>query len=316
MLLIAPRPCQRDTVELAQRLDLAYDVLCAYTSNHLGWFEHVSHTRIVKFSPDDRARELLEKLERRPEVIAFGNFEWNLLPRESEYEILRQVRDGTGSILAYHGRGQNDHLKRFLDVAESVDDEGYVTEGVPLCSLPAWRGLKTREEAANAVVSTRQFRRGRAVVFNYSGYASNSFLIPKTSDAEIHHLDYYFSLVAKAALWTARRESKVRLESFCLRDRTGAMVEEIARKDLKGAAVRISLRGATGVEGTLSSVGLARTGSIPGASCVGSLLSTAWTAPTSAEGPCSQRRISELVHTPPESTRHQTTRRRRCASPA
>ena len=69
MLLIAPRPCQRDTAELAQRLDLDYEVLCTYTHNHLGWYESDSPTRIVKFSPADRERDLRERLARRPAVI-------------------------------------------------------------------------------------------------------------------------------------------------------------------------------------------------------------------------------------------------------
>jgi len=251
MLLIAPRPCQRDTAELAQRLDLDYEVLCTYMTNHLGYLPGVGPTLIVKFSPEDRERELLEKLRRRPDVIAFGNFEWKLLPRESEYEILRQVRDGAGLLLSYYAIGQNDHFKRFLQLAEPVDDGGYVTEGVPMRSLPAWAKFKSDLEAAKRVVSTRQFRRGRVVVFNYGNYSRNTFLIPPTSNAQIHHLDYYFSLVAKAALWAAGRESRVRLVRFSLCNSAGAPVEQLDRAELPKARVAISVKAPSGTEGAL-----------------------------------------------------------------
>ena len=46
MLLIAPRATQRDTAELAQRLDLDYEVLCTYAPAKFGWHEKVGRGSI------------------------------------------------------------------------------------------------------------------------------------------------------------------------------------------------------------------------------------------------------------------------------
>jgi len=248
-LMIAPRPCMRDTVELAQRLQVDYDVLCAYCSRSLGWFDDVSHTRILKFSPADRERELLEKLRERPDVIAYGGFEWRLLPRESEYELLRSVRDGTGLVLSYFKEGRNEHLDRFLEAAKPVPDGGFIAEGIPFKGLPAWSRFDSNKTAAAKIVRPCQFRRGRAVIMKYGWSSRNTFLIPPTGDAEIFHLDYYFSLAAKAVLWAAGRESAVRLDRFCLLDGDGAPVAEVPIEKVGAARAALRIRGAGAASG-------------------------------------------------------------------
>jgi len=239
-LFIAPRPCLRDVAELAQRLDLDFDVLPAYMSGSLGWITEVGHTHILGFSPEDRKRQLAQKLAEPWDVIAVGNIEWKILPLEAQYQLLRKVKDGTGLVLSYYDKGRNEYLDRFLKAARPVQDDGYVTASIPLRFLPAWEEFKSDEEALKKAVDLREFGKGRVVLMKYPSRARNSFLVPRTATSELFHVDYYFALAAKAVAWAARRDSPPRPSRFGLCKTDGTPVEEIARENL--STVRILLQ--------------------------------------------------------------------------
>ncbi|MGC9318906.1 MAG: hypothetical protein ACP5KN_12815, partial [Armatimonadota bacterium] len=210
-LMIAPRACHRDTVELAQRLDLQFDQVGTYLRDQLGGGED-RVTRIVGLSPEDVKARMLEKLNARHEVIVVGNLHWKILPQEVEYEILRQVRSGVGLVLTYHQNGRNEHLERALEVASEANDGGFIAHALPLTALPAWGGFGSREEAADALVDTRQFGEGRIVLLNLAGGSNHTYLAPPTGSEHAwkwEHpwpLEYYLMLTGRAVLWAAGME--------------------------------------------------------------------------------------------------------------
>ncbi|MEA3402372.1 MAG: beta-galactosidase [Armatimonadota bacterium] len=220
-LMIAPRPCHRDTVELAQRLDLEFDQVGTYLRDQLGGGED-RVTRIVGFSPEDVKARMLEKLSARHDVIVVGNLHWEILPQEVEYEILRQVRSGVGLVLTYHENGRNQHLERALEVATEADDGGFITHALPLTALPAWEGFGSHQEAADALVDTREFGEGRMVLLNLAGGSSQTYLTPPTGSEHAwkwRHpwpLEYYLMLTGRAVLWAAGMEPDARIAQLGL----------------------------------------------------------------------------------------------------
>ncbi len=243
-LMIAPRGCMRDTVELAQRLELDYDAVGTYLRNQLGGGED-RVTSIVGMSPDEVTRRLMEALSSPHDVIVVGNIHWKILPQEVEYEILRQVRAGTGLVLTYHDRGRNEHLNRALEVASEVDAGGAVSDALALTHLPHWQGAEyaSHDEVADAAVDTRQFGEGRIALLNL-GHGNQSWLVPQTDDdrawAWEHRwpLEHYLMLTARAITWAARMEPRVRVTAFtALAD--GAPTDTVA----PGSNLQLTLAG-------------------------------------------------------------------------
>lgn len=262
VLVIAPEFCQRETVELAQRLEIEYTAAMTGGNIHTGplnnlgskgkpWSLDVVPEQYVK-------QKLVEKLAADYDVIVIGKIFWNVFPRETQYAILRKVCDGTG-LVYINPAGEDEILKRvFKDMA--VPERTHpVLAGVPLERLPVLQDLDLKR-----VAGVTRFGKGRIVVLRYSPkeeeqhsvggypgrYVSYHALTPAGSGLQYWQYDkpwsyfdtpvlydYYQSLVAKAVLYAAGKDSDTQIESIQATGGAGS----IPRADLSRHQMEIKL---------------------------------------------------------------------------
>ncbi len=192
LLVIAPAWGQRESVELAQRFDVAPAVLM--TCTHTAFSGEAPY-----LAPDKVAARLDAALAARPEVIVIGGFDWRNLLLEHRAGILERVHQGAG--LVYVAPPANDELAQLwarqpLGVPESV------VSGVPLARLTAFRGRRPAD-----LVQAGRFGQGRWLRLNYATNSTSQSLTPALwpwpADWEY---EYCQSLLGKAIRWAAGRE--------------------------------------------------------------------------------------------------------------
>jgi hypothetical protein len=119
VLFITHRQAMREVIELSQRLDMDYKV---FAMDGPGSFGETgigvdASWRLVRGnSYDELLVRLRGDLAADYDVIVIGNIEWDKLPMECRYEILRKVKAGTGLVGVIKGRDQ--YLGKILKEAQ------------------------------------------------------------------------------------------------------------------------------------------------------------------------------------------------------
>ncbi len=215
-LIIAPRWAQRETVELAQRLDVEYETVSVSASYILldkrgltlyGTYELYGYRpRSVVAVLND----LRTKLEREYDCIIVADVRNGILPQYFIDMIAQKVRAGTGLVAT--GAGAS------FVAALGQDDRQPVRfwAPVPIESLPVLRNYAwTKTEEKPALIDATTVGNGRTLVMKYPvSSRSNLALTPATTQALDYvsaDYEYYQSLLAKALLWAARREPRARI---------------------------------------------------------------------------------------------------------
>jgi len=249
VLAVAPRGAQRETIELAQRLELDYSYVLAMTPTELGWSANSSsYAPADGISNAEMLDELRGKLSEDYDVIIVGHLDWNVIPTELIYAILKKVHDGAGLVYSYSSFGSgNRWIKDALAHAKPADDAvEAVAAGVPFGALP-----KLDEWGPEQVLGLREFKQGRIVTLNYQGGAKRGrprfqYLTPFAPDDvesyEDGHYEYYMSLVIRSVLWAAKREPARRIVKW------GEDGAAFRRADLGAATLAVALSGASGAE--------------------------------------------------------------------
>ena len=231
VLVIAPRVCHRDTVELAQRLDMEFDAFCSYNTQRLGGekFEGTRYAPIgygtmggystpVGYDQEEQLKRLNKLLDKKHDVIILGKMSWSAFPKEIEEKILNQVKNGTGLIISFAGGRAPLALRRVQPIREAQIK--LMAGGIPFTVLDSWKRFKTNEEAISEIVSLKKLGKGKVVILNIGGSPSNTFFVPPPPEKpqiKLWQLDYYFSLAAKAVLWAADKFPKENID-FVIRD--------------------------------------------------------------------------------------------------
>ena len=247
-LFIGPRANQRDTVELAQRLDLELDAIGTWTREAFSAPE--DRQRPVGFSPEEFEPSALEKLNRPHDVIVVGNVLWKGLPERVQAVIVRKLEAGTGLVLTYHSEGRTEELNGVLESPPGADETRFITTGIPFTATPAWKGFESNEQAAESLVTLRQFGRGRVVLLNFGESSLFTYLTPSTDTREIWyishpwHLEYYLSLTAKAVLFAANKEPDVLIKRIGIGDNPAKELPLVKATGVDKAGVRVELSGA------------------------------------------------------------------------
>jgi len=235
VLIVAPEWTHRETVELAQRLDIRFAAWMCYTTQRL-------HANLGEQPlPDvEFIKGLLsEKLKDDHDAIVIGKLRWSILPPAAGRELLEKVRTGTGLVYVCPPEIDDD-LKKLL--ADPCPDSDEILRGVP------WRGLpRLRGADPDRLVRTSMYGKGRVVVLDYQqprpGFRTDMFGSEaeyiNSIDMDLHCLtptwvqvwrktdwprgeegafelapyEYYQSLVARAVRWAAGRSSSVALEA-------------------------------------------------------------------------------------------------------
>ncbi|MDD5597238.1 MAG: beta-galactosidase [Victivallaceae bacterium] len=224
-LVIAPRVCQRDTIELAQRLDMDFKVFSAYGWTRLGGdkFDPFSkdnppngqmgrYSTPVGYEQESQQQRLQQLLQGTYDVIILGKMVWTTFPENIKSEILRQVKSGCGLLIAYTGGQTGTYVPKEIMALPEIKDfqTDWISAGIPFAALCA------TEKCPPVMISARRYGKGRVVVISGKN-SSNSFVAPEFPTAfenRLWELDYYFGLAAKAVIWAAKRtpESSITLQ--------------------------------------------------------------------------------------------------------
>ncbi len=224
-LFIVPRGTAREVIEVAQRLQMEYDVVMTLSDTELGWSSASSHYALADgISYEDMAAQLRDALAKDWDVIVTGRVTWDMFPREALYQIMQKIHDGTGLVHSYSAFGRNKYVDLLFAKPEVEDD--YVAMGVPWRALPVWRDLGIDE-----VLELRQFGEGRMALLDHGPSLPRfMFLTPRPDDTDWSyrelHYEYYMSLAVRAIIWAARKDLQVRFASI------GVGADTVARADL------------------------------------------------------------------------------------
>lgn len=207
VLFIAPMYCHRHTVEMAQRLDLDYDVVGTTSRREIGldMDSLPSYCHVRGLDRDGQIKALRRKLAGSYDVIVLGT-DWGTLPLQDRYEILHKVDQGTGLLIGYRQKGN--YLDRLMKIGSDVD-AGWVSTGVPFAEVS---NLAQFAEG-NSVLSTSSLGDGRVLMLNYAlDSNTREFMTPReNTPATEHDYDVYQSLAIRSLLWCAKRELSVQL---------------------------------------------------------------------------------------------------------
>ncbi|NOZ24207.1 MAG: hypothetical protein GXP25_24290 [Planctomycetes bacterium] len=221
ILALAPRWDQRETVELAQRLDIDHDTICFSSASQVydpreleiyGSYELYGYPPRSAMTELSRLRKALE--EGQYDCMLIGGIQMDLLPRYFFDTVMKKVSDGMGLLVT--GRG-----KMFRDLLDGkrLTDQSFIVQGVPLDHLPVLKDYSQEPGAKNALFDSYVYGKGRVLIANYpaGGRYRNIYLTPPVgTDQGFKPPDYeYFqSMVAKAVLWAARKQGDLRVKTI------------------------------------------------------------------------------------------------------
>ncbi|MHB8995662.1 MAG: beta-galactosidase [Armatimonadota bacterium] len=216
VLFITPRTiAPREIVELWQRFDLDFE---AFTMAHSGMMSFESSAGAAPYdlavegtSIAEKTDELLAKLDRKYDAFVLANAQLDVLPKEAQYKLLKQVSEGAGLVFTF-GRGTR--LPIFKQPL--TDQRDPILRGVPVGFSDYFQQEKIRTplkvtsdaDVPGKVVETYRFGKGRIAVLNYGAgqgtYYGGNGLTPPLKWSLNWAADYenLLSLVYKSLLWT------------------------------------------------------------------------------------------------------------------
>ena len=225
----------RETIELAQRMDLDYIAPTIDTPYAIGY------TRGFLAKPMTLAHALenvKQALKQDLDVILIGGFKGEMFSDEVIDAIIAKVKGGTGLVWAQ----PNNCPERLWEILPlggwkptstspqkwELAADHYITVGLPWRALPV-TGCSYYEPRGEALVKTRRGTliavgtagKGRVVGLGYNtswqgpgSYSNGITPWVQRSEAKFAYWEYHHSLLAKALLWAANKESDVTIESI------------------------------------------------------------------------------------------------------
>lgn len=209
VLCIVPWGCQRHVVELAQRLDMDYEVFFTTRRYGLGYLDEnvKSWAWVEGLFQEEREEALHRVLPGNWDAYVVG-CEWSALPLWARHDIARAVHAGAGLLIGY--RQGEPYLNRMLGVAP-VADSGDLWTGLPLADFANLGSF----DAANPLAARGDFGEGRVAMLRYpvGGSSRECFTPNETVPASELDYDIYQALAIRTLLWTARREFPLQPEA-------------------------------------------------------------------------------------------------------
>jgi len=221
-LLLAPEWSHRETIELAQRLEIEFTPWMAFSSKQM----HAELSDLGFVSRELIHGLLTAALQEAHDVIVVGKLQWSALPEDERFEILRLVSRGTGLVYVCPP-AQDAELDIVFSKHPEPDGRVEILRGVPWQALPRLR----RADPAR-LVRTSRYGDGRVVVLDYQQPVRPP--ADRRIDTDLHSLtpawiqvhrsanwprgdapvpevaayEYYQSLVARAVRWAAWRATR------------------------------------------------------------------------------------------------------------
>ncbi|OGV52756.1 MAG: hypothetical protein A2017_15065 [Lentisphaerae bacterium GWF2_44_16] len=202
-LVIAPAWGQRETVELAQRLSLDYTPMMLHEYTAIG-----AARGVEGLVQTNQIYKLFEKkLEESYDLIIIGKIKWSIIPAKIRTEILRKIySDGVG--LLYVNPPEMDKELEVLFNKNKLPSNN-IMNALPAQAIPILKNIP-----GDKLFLSGTFGKGRIALLNYNQKATpfddyyRHCLTPREGYGDIDlYYDYLMAMVAKAAIWTAGKES-------------------------------------------------------------------------------------------------------------
>jgi len=241
VLFITHRNAMREVVEIAQRLSLDYTVFATESPKMLGLTGKDKWWKLAMkgVTSEDVAAKLREKLKPDYDAIVIAGVNWDVIPMDCQYAILKKVKAGAG-LSGFVPGGGKPYLNRVLSRRDKAGDPGEaVLGGVPFPALPAF--AKTPDAAGMLEKHLRYalFGEGRLLLLNNIRVPKFQGMTPRAEgpalDISMLEYDYYLSLAIKAILWAAGKEAPVLVAA-------DASTLTVDRADADARRVRFQLR--------------------------------------------------------------------------
>jgi hypothetical protein len=233
LLALAPEWSQRETVELAQRLQIEYTPWMPLSFNTISRSD--PDPAFAFFLPTTMlAQDLLVKaIAGTYDVVIVGKLDWQMLPPKQRFALLEKVHNGMGLVYVNPPAA---HKELDIVFGSTPDPLGVaaIADNLPLSILPRLQAIP-RDTLVKAVT----FGKGRVVVLNYqeevpsnesSGAGWPCFTPQWNKDEPVRSwspletlppqewvaYEYYQALVIRAVRWAAHKDSPVRLGAITL----------------------------------------------------------------------------------------------------
>jgi len=211
-LILAVRVAHRDTVELAQRLEMDFDVINAFSRSKLGGTEAGRYDVPVACSEAEQRLKLDEFLKKDYDVMIIGKMNADAVPKELQDKIRDKVKAGMGLVISHISADEKAAAPSWvLGAKECLPEEAeQICAGLPFAVLDGWDEYKTAKEASAKMVKCRTLGKGRIVTFRISAAPKSRFcgyLVPAPAkfreEIKLWPVDYYISLAARAVTWAS-----------------------------------------------------------------------------------------------------------------
>ena len=212
----------REVAELAQRLELDFDLVSTLNENELGAGQGNPYAAAVQgLRQAEKEAELLAKLRTPHAAIVLGCFKFSQLPEATVTEILRQVRSGTGLVLVQRQADLPEKLRTELAAHPEPADRDYLWQNTPYGGVRYFQN-RWKMPPAPEQLGTFRLGTGRVAVLDYqwpvdftTNYGGPGLTPPAGFDYDLPvKYEILLSLPAKAMRWCAGQVPLSRIESM------------------------------------------------------------------------------------------------------
>jgi len=215
-LIVAARVAHRDTVELAQRLDMEFDTICAFSRMKIGGSDTGRYDMPVGCTEAEQRLKLAGLLKKDYDVIIVGKMNANAVPDDLQERIREKVTAGAGLVFSYFDGDESAFVPVWARAAQPcpIGEAEELCFGVPFGAVDAWQEYKTPKEAAGKILTLKTLGKGKIAIIKVGGNACRSYLAPAGFKEEIKlwPVDYYMSLAARVTAWAAGKAPLGRVE--------------------------------------------------------------------------------------------------------
>lgn len=234
-LIINDTLIERETIELAQRVDMEY------TAPTVGSYSQISNARLPSrgLSRKQAQSNIARHLKKDYDVVVVGGVIGSIFTDASAETLVKKVKEGMGlvwanpnscpsAIQAALAYTRGPWGSRAINGKWKALEDHFLTRGIPWEALPTvdlyrydveGKVLATAGEVPLMVV--RELGEGRIVLLTYAtswqgpGFHKNG-LTPwvQFAPTKFDYWEYYFSLLAKCMIWAGQKEPAVQIASL------------------------------------------------------------------------------------------------------
>jgi Beta-galactosidase len=209
-LFIVSRKGGREVIEAAQRVPLDFNAVTLVNSRTVA-VENIYEGAIDGTGMHEKKLELVRAVNQKYDLIVIGNFNFDILPSEVQFKILKQVMAGTGLVIVYPFRTK--FKKVFSKPIPGAAAQ--LLKGVPLTGLPA----ELHKIDHSDLLKTYVLGKGRIATIDYKdphgAHYQGMTLTLKNLYSDRWQAEYENNLLIslRAMAWASRR-FKVGLKRF------------------------------------------------------------------------------------------------------